>query len=180
MTGAEYLQLKAFARIDGALLALWLIGCFACYVLGLASPTYGIVAMLLTAAAPLFVGWRLKKFRDNGLDGYISLMRGWGYVVFVFFYSGLLFALAQYGYFTYMDGGYMMNAMAEMMALPENSEMLRQMGVADEVGESLDMMRSLRPIDWSLNALMSLMIVGAVVGLPIAAVVQKRPFDIKN
>jgi len=174
MTALEYIQLKAFARIDGIVLAVVLVGCFACYILGLQAPTYGLGALLLAVSVPFVVGWRLKKFRDEGLNGEISFLRALGYVVLVFFYGGLLFALAQYAYFTYMDGGYLTRSLTEMMAQPENSEMLRQLGMTKQVDESLSMMGQMRPIDLSLQALTMLLMVGPVVGVPLAAILHRK------
>ena len=41
MTPIEYVQLRAFARQDGALLSLLWIGSFACYIQGLTYPSLG-------------------------------------------------------------------------------------------------------------------------------------------
>ena len=95
MTPAEYIQLKAFARVDGALLAVLWVASFACYVAGIANPVYSMMAMMLMVATPFFVAFRLGKFRDKGLNGIISLPRGWGYSVYVFFYAAILMAVAQ-------------------------------------------------------------------------------------
>ena len=103
MTGPEYIQLKAFARIDGALLSLLFVAAFVCYVVGLTSPTYGLLAMLTIVLIPVFAVIRLKRFRDNGLMGKISFLRAWFYVSLMFFYGGLLFALVQYAYLAYID-----------------------------------------------------------------------------
>ena len=46
MTPEEYIQLKAFARQDGAMLSLLWIGSFACYIKGLSSPTLAFAALL--------------------------------------------------------------------------------------------------------------------------------------
>ena len=50
MTPAEYIQLKAFARQDGALMALLWIGSFGCYIAGLGHPIYGMIAVMLAVA----------------------------------------------------------------------------------------------------------------------------------
>ena len=65
MTAPEYKQLKAFARVDGALLAVLMITCFACYVAGLTSPLYGFLSIVAIVMMPFFAGIRLKRFRDN-------------------------------------------------------------------------------------------------------------------
>ena len=60
MTYDEYKQLKAFAKQDGALLALLWIGALFCYVKGLTSPTLGMAALALVLATPVVVAIRLK------------------------------------------------------------------------------------------------------------------------
>ena len=54
MTISEHLQLRAFARIDGAYLGiLWTIS-FACYIMGMSQPTIGLIGTA-TALEILFV-----------------------------------------------------------------------------------------------------------------------------
>ena len=172
VTPSEYVQLKAFARIDGARLSFLWMASFALYIAGLKSPGYGLAAMLLAVITPFFVGRCLRQFRDKGLQGAISFSRGWVYTVYVFFYGSLLFALAQWAYLTYMDQGYMMKTITEAVAAPETADALRQMGMAETVGESLDQLGQMRPIDLSLNMLTTNIMLGMLLGLPIAAVHQ--------
>ena len=96
MTPAEYIQLKAFARQDGALLALLLVAVFLLYIIGVSNQMLGLAAILLLFYVPFFVGKRLGKFRDYGREGLISFRRGYAYTILVFFYGGVLFAVAQY------------------------------------------------------------------------------------
>lgn len=174
MTPAEYIQLKAFARQDGALLALWWIASFGCYVAGLLQPVLGMLAVLMALSTPIVAALRLRHFRDVGRDGIISMGRGWGFVVLIFFYAGLLLAVAQYAYFSFMDHGFMFDAMDRMLHTPEAGQMLQQYGMAESVDESISQMRAMRPIDIALNMLTTNILVGMVVALPIAAVMQRQ------
>lgn len=175
MTAPEYIQLKAFARLDGARLSLLWMASFALYLAGLKSPGYGLAAMILAIITPFFVGSRLRRFRDDGLEGSISFLRAWAYTVFVFFYGGLIFALAQWAYLTYMDQGYLMNTIAEALAAPETAETLKRLGMTETLDESLDMLGQMRPIDLSLNMLTTNIMLGMFLGLPIAAILRKPP-----
>ena len=174
MTPAEYIQLKAFARIDGLWLSLMWMASFACYVAGISMPLLSAVALVLIASTPFFVGRRLRLFRDYGLEGSISFLRAWGYVIMMFFYGALLFAAAQYVYFKFLDQGYLLAMFSKMMSRPENVEMLKQMGMTDTVNESLSLLSSMRPIDLVLNMLTTNIMIGMVVGIPIAALLQKK------
>ena len=88
MTAPEYVQLKAFARQDGVLLALLWVSSFLLYIMGLSNQMLGMAAIILMLYTPFFVSGRLAKFRDYGREGLISFRRGYAYTVLVFFYGG--------------------------------------------------------------------------------------------
>jgi len=177
MTPAEYVQLKAFARVDGALLSvLWIIS-FACYIAGIANPYYAMLAVCLMVVTPFFVGRRLGKFRDVGRDGVISVRRGWAYSIFVFFYAAILLALAQYVYFAYIDQGYLLFSFSRTMSSPEFKQVVEQYGMQQTIEESMEMMGKMRPIDYALNMLTMNILAGIVLGLPIAAIMQRQPVN---
>ena len=178
MTAPEYKQLNAYARIDGAMLSVLMIAGFVCNVVGLTLPLYAYLSFLTLIVMPFFVGLRLKRFRDDGLEGSISFMRGWFYVSKMFLYGGLIFALAVYAYMAYLDRGYLVMAIGKVLSAPERIETLKQMGWTDQINESLHQLQTIRPIDVALNSLAMVMMSGFVLGLPIAAIMQRtRPIS---
>lgn len=177
MTAPEYIQLRAFARIDGVKLAILWLASFAFYVLGLKTSGFGLVSLLLAFATPFLSARLLRHFRDEGLEGFISFGRGWVYVVFQFFYAGLLFAIAQFVYFAYLDHGFFMNGISQMFSDPATSEAMRQMGMSATIEESLQMLMSLRPIDLALNILTSNLILGCLIAVPIAAICKRNRIE---
>ena len=174
MTPAEYIQLKAFARVDGALLAAIWVASFAFYIAGISDPLYGILALVLMLATPFFVCRRLGKFRDEGRSGVISMKRGWAYSAYVFFYAAVLLALAQYVYFAYIDQGYLLMTLTKMVSSPEAKTALEQYGLQQVMDENLEMMGKMRPIDYAVNVLTVNIFIGVVLGLPIGAVMQRK------
>ncbi len=173
MTPAEYIQLKAFARQDGALMALLWIGSFGCYIAGLGHPIYGMIAVMLAVATPFFAARRLRHFRDFGLEGIISMRRGWAFVVLIFFYASLLLAIAQYAYFAFLDHGFLMDTIEKMLHSPEAEQMLKQAGMKESIEENLAQLQAMRPIDIALNVLTTNILIGMVLGLPIAASMRR-------
>lgn len=173
MTIPEYKQLQAFARVDGLKLFLLWIASFACYVAGLRSPGLGLVAMVLALLTPFYCFRLLRRFRDEGLDGTITFGRGWLFVLFVCFNASLLFAAAQFVYFSYLDNGFFMGALNDMLSNGETRAMFRQMGMVAQMDEALRMLGSLRPIDMVLNILLSNLMTSALVALPVAAFAQR-------
>ena len=173
MTAPEYLQLKAFARQDGALLALLWVSSFLLYIMGLSNQMLGLAAILLMLYTPFFVGSRLGKFRDFGREGLISFRRGYAYTILVFFYGGVLFAVVQYLYFAFMDQGFLLSQFSRMMNTDEARQMLQQYGMTQMMDESLHQMAATRPIDYALNMLTINISLGFILGIPISLIKQK-------
>ena len=180
MTAPEYIQLKAFARQDGAFLAILWVATFSLYIIGVTNQLLGMVAILLMVYTPFFVGDRLGKFRDYGREGIISFKRAYAYTVFVFFYAGVLFAIAQYLYFAFIDNGYLLNQFSKMISAEETQQVLKQYGMTEVMDESLREMSATRPIDYALNMLTLNISLGFILGLPISLIMQRNKSKIVN
>ena len=174
LTATEYIQLKAFARVDGLWVAVLWISTFLFYVLGLTRPTYGIVAMLLLLTTPLLLTQRLKHYRNDVLDGLLSFGRGWGYVTMMSFYGSLLFGIAVFAYFNYMDHGYLFSTLMQTLQSPEMAAVIEQTDMAASLKLSLEQLQQMRPIDLALNMMMSSVMACMLLGLPIAAIMQRQ------
>ena len=174
MTPQEYVQLKAFARQDGALLSLLWIGALVCYVQGLTNPLLGMAAVVLVIISPFYAANRLRHFRDYAREGIISFMRGYAYTVMIFFYAGLLLAAALYIYFAFIDNGYLLGKFTEITNSGEGRQVMKMYGMAEQMKEGLKQLASMRPIDYALNMLTINIMSGFFLGLPIAALMQRQ------
>jgi hypothetical protein len=177
INSSEYIQLKAFARQDGALLALLWVVTSTLYIIGMTNQLIGMAAMMLIIYTPFFVGSRLRKFRDYGREGLISFRRGYAYTVFVFFYGGVLFALAMYLYLTFMDHGYLMSQMSKVLTSEEAQQTLKQYGMTEMMNESLSQMAQIRPIDYALDLLTVNITMGFILGVPISLLLQRSQIN---
>ena len=173
MTAPEYVQLKAFARQDGVLLALLWVSSFLLYIMGLSNQMLGMAAIILMLYTPFFVSGRLAKFRDYGREGLISFRRGYAYTVLVFFYGGVLFAVAQYLYFAFMDHGFLLSQFSKMVSSEEMQQVLKQYGMTQMVDETMQEMANTRPIDYALNMLTVNISLGFILGLPLGLIMQR-------
>ncbi|MBQ7419899.1 MAG: DUF4199 domain-containing protein [Prevotella sp.] len=181
MTPQEYVQLKAFARQDGAMLALLWIGGFVCYIHGLTNPLLGLLAMILVCSSPFFAAGRLRHFRDYAREGDISFARSYAYIILIFFYAGILLAIAIYLYFAFLDNGFFLGKIMETLQTEEGKKMIAVYGLQGQMDESFKELSSYRPIDYSLNMLTINIITGFVLGLPIAAIIQRQRIEgLKN
>lgn len=174
MTPKEYIQLKAFARIDGAILgAVWAVSFFLCLA-GFTNPGMSLAGSLLAVASPFIAGTRLKKFRDGARDGIISFRRAVAYYIMIFFYASLIFAVVQYIYFAYFDNGYVMNYYVNTLNMPETQQMLTAAGLSSkEMEAALAQMQQTSPILMALNVLTFNITTGMIIS-PIAGVLIKK------
>ncbi len=177
ITSESIIQLKAFARQDGALLSLVWLASFMCFVGQFTDPALGLLYELLAVGSLFFLGWRLRRFRDNALDGVISFRRAFAYCAFCFFYASLIFALAQYVYFAYLDHGTVFNGISQMLSLPQASAMMSVYGYSQqEIKEALSAFQGLRPIEISAFFFLSNLYIGAIISIVIALIMKrKRP-----
>lgn len=174
MTTQEYIQLRAFARVDGTYVGILWIASFACYLGGLSSPMLGLVGGILAVASPFFAAKRLIKFRDDIRDGEISGRRSMLYYALMFFYASLLFALAQYLYFAFLDGGYLMREYTSMLSSPEMKQAMQAYGMtADQLMEGLTEFANTSPIMTALNIMTMNITIGLIFSLPVSFITRR-------
>lgn len=160
------MQLKAFARQDGMMLAMLWIASFACMTVIPA----GAFGNLL--ATPFFVVWRLIQFRDKVLDGTASFRRSFAFAFYVFVYASLVFALAQFAYFRFLDGGAFASAIGESLRLL--APVCEQNGISKaQIDDYMRLVSMFTPVQWAFIFLMQNLAIGAVVSVPIAAVCKR-------
>ena len=164
----DFIQVKAFARQDGAFLALLWTLIFAAMMF-MPESTIG---NLLALATPFFVGWRLCSFRNYALDGAISLRRGYCFSVYTFVYASIIFAVVQFLYFKFLDHGTFFTTLQASATALENA--YSQAGVStDDLKATLKLMQELSPINWAFIFMMQNMLTGVIVGLPIAVMCRR-------
>ena len=164
----DFIQVKAFARQDGAFLALLWTLSFAAMMF-MPESTIG---NLLALATPFFVGWRLCSFRNYALDGAISLRRGYCFSVYTFVYASIIFAVVQFLYFKFLDHGTFFTTLQASATALENA--YSQAGVStDDLKTTLKLMQELSPINWAFIFMMQNMLTGVIVGLPIAVMCRR-------
>lgn len=174
-TREEYEQLKASARIDGAITGgLWILS-FAFFIGEFYNPMLGFVSLFIGVCSLVLVSLRLKRFRDNVLDGVISFRRALVYCMFVYFYAALLMAAAQFLYFQFIDDGFMLRQYDAMTNTQEFKTLLDTYGVRqEEMQLAMDNLAALRPIDIALQFFTTNIILGFVVSLPIAVMIKSK------
>lgn len=176
VTRENYEQLKAFARIDGAMLGLMWILSFACFIGQFYVPMAGLAAVAVGVGSLVFSGLRLRRFRDNVLDGVMSFGRGYAYSISVFFYAALIMAAGQFLYFQFLDHGFLVTRYSAMASTPEFQALLQVYGVRnEEMRMAVENIGALRPIDIAMQFLTTNLILGVFISLPMAVMMMRKP-----
>jgi len=131
-----------------------------------------MAALMLAIATPFYAAKRLRRFRDEVRDGIISFKRAWAYIILMFFFAGVVFALVQYAYFTYLDQGYFVHTLGSTLNTPENEALTRQYGLSEVFNETIRTFETQRTIDIVLNVLTQNIMMGMLIGAPVAALMK--------
>ena len=162
-------QAKAYARIDGALTALLWIAAFAMQMYYPA----GSMGGLLAVSSPLFVGWRLLRFRDEVLGGAISFRRAYYYSFYTFVCASLVFALAQYVYFRFIDGGQFVGIFQSALSAIEEAYKQSNRPTAD-IEAMRETVSALTPVNWAVMIMVQNISIGVLASLPIALFFRRK------
>ena len=181
ITVEEYKQLKAFARIDGAILGGIMCGTFFAFIASLSNMAWQLVYLLGIIAVPVFVAMRVRNYRDNIVRKRVSFRRAAAYSMHCFGYSSLILAIVMYVYFQYFDHGMMLTSLRNYFAMPEMQEAMKIYGVDKSVfDDQLTVMSSLRPIDVAFSMISNTLFAGLGCSLLVAVVSRRTPKAVNN
>ena len=176
MTFSEsYIQLKAFARVDGAKLGVFWIISFALFIANFTYPFCGLLWMATMIFTPFYIGIMTRQYAVKVMGGRVSYRRAYVYSVLVTFYGGLILALAQWAYFQFLDHGFVMGNYISLLDDKTFKESLESFGYSTkDIRQLLEQFSKLRPIDISLQMLWSNFLAGVILSLTTALYASKR------
>ena len=176
ITVEEYKQLKAFARLDGAMLGVIMCVTFFAFVASLSNTAWQMAYMIGVIAVPVFVAFRVRNYRDNIVKKRVSFRRAAAYSMHCFGYSSLILAIVMYVYFQYFDHGMMLASLRSYFDTPEMQEAMKIYGVKKSLFEDqLTVMSSLRPIDVAFSMISNTLFAGLACSLLIAVISRRTP-----
>ncbi len=163
-----FVQVKAFARIDGVFMAvLWA----ASFIAVIFNPQ-SIWGSMLAIATPFVAGVRLKMFRNNALGGFISFRRGYAYLWYTFFYASLLFAAFQLVYFRFFDHGTFIATLVNACQIIEQAYREQNLQIHD-LQEAINTLRSANYIELVFTFFCQNVIFCTILALPVAASMRR-------
>ncbi|MCR4852695.1 MAG: DUF4199 domain-containing protein [Prevotella sp.] len=175
-TYKDFEQVKAFARVDGVLVTLLWTVSFVCAMKMGKNPMLFLVALGIGAWSLAYAALRLKRFRDQVLDGFISYRRALAYSILTYLYASLLFAVVQYLYFQFIDGGEFLRQQLVMLNDPEAQKMMQQVyGLTKEdISFVVQNIGALTPIRIAMQFFTMDVMLGVFVSIPVALLMKRE------
>ena len=131
----------------------------------------GVIVTILSwalVACIVVAMWKLsEQYRDNENEGFISFGKAFGFAVLSFLYASLISAVVRITYYI-INPNYFDDLINEALLTME------QMGTQVTVEVEQMMTVILSPVFWSFLVILGNMILGVIVGLIVAAIVQKE------
>lgn len=166
----SFKQIKAYARIEGAILGVIWVASFA-FLVYMPQSWWGNLMILST---PFYAGWRIKNFRDKIREGFISFKAAYFFSAYTFFYASLIFAACQFIYFQWLDSSAFTNLFIQTLqtAIPTYKQL--KMDIS-ELQEGIKLIREMNAIDITSIILMQNIFIGTILSAPLAAFYKKEP-----
>ena len=124
---------------------------------------------------PFYVGMRTQAYSEQTAEKHISYGHAYAHSALSVFYASLILAIAQWAYFQYLDHGFLINQYASILTDKENKSAIEAMGYTKEmIDQMLSTLRSLRPIDLTLQMMWTNMVAGLIISLTTALYVSFR------
>ena len=176
ITREQYIQLKAFARVDGLILGGIMMATFLAFVRSLIDAGWQIAYIAGLVFVPIFVALRVRNYRDRIIEGRVSFRRALAYSMLCFGYASLVFSLAVMLYLQYFDKGSLLAGLQEYFRSPEMAEAMKNYGVnASSMKAELDAVSMLRPVDVAFSMISNTLITGLVCSVIIALLSRREP-----
>ena len=169
----NYAQLRAWSRYDGIYLAIIWIASFAALALMPYINWMSMVSLALAVSTPFFVGYKIKRFHKGVLKGSLTFSMALIYALRMFFIAAFFFAIAQWAYLTYLDGGRLMGYFTMVLSAPENAEIMRKAGLS--VTDYTRAIQAVSPLEMASSYFIQNCLIGSMMSIVIAFFIKSKP-----
>lgn len=171
----EQAVLTRYATFCGTLMGLFWLAKFTLVPLGIIIPPLMLLFLGLSLFVPFVAYVMARSYRNRYCAGVIGFGQAWIFLFLTFLYASLLTAMGYFIYFRFIDGGFILNSLEEMVeeflsSLPQLQR--EQMGA--QMRELINAQRSLTPITIALQQMSQNLMLGAIMALLIAPFVKRN------
>lgn len=153
--------------------AYWVLK-FILFPLGLTIPFLLFLFIGLTLGVPFMGYYYTRMYRNKICGGEISFVQAWIFTVFMYMFAALLTATAHFIYFRFIDQGFIINTYTVLL---DNALQAGVPGMGTYISqfkEAMEIVRSLSPIDITLQLLSQNVFYGSILAIPTALIVMNK------
>ncbi len=166
--------MQRYAMLFGTYMGGYWILKFVLFPLGLTVPFLSFLFVGLTLCVPFMGYYYTRMYRNQVCGGGISFLHAWVFTVFMYMFAALLTAVAHYIYFRFIDHGFVINAYESQIDILAQSNIPEMKVYTDVFRDTLNMARSLTPIDITMQLVSWNVFCGSLLGIPTALFVMRR------
>nr|WP_320059737.1 DUF4199 domain-containing protein [uncultured Bacteroides sp.] len=166
--------LQKYAMHFGTYMGAYWVLKFILFPLGLTIPFLLFLFIGLTLGVPFMGYYYARMYRNKICGGEISFVQAWIFTVFMYMFAALLTATAHFIYFRFIDQGFIINTYTVLL---DNALQAGVPGMGTYISqfkEAMEVLRSLSPIDITLQLLSQNVFYGSILAIPTALVVMKK------
>ena len=166
--------LQRYAMLFGTYMGVFWILKFILFPLGFTIPFLLFVFFGLTICVPFIGYYYVRTYRTQVCGGYISFFHAWIFTLFMYMFASLFTAIAHYVYFRYIDQGFIFDSYSNVLNnMPP--ETISEFGEYSKIfKDTLSVMRSMTPIDITMQFMSQNVFYGSILAIPTALFVMKR------
>jgi hypothetical protein len=153
--------------------AYWVLK-FILFPLGLTIPFLLFLFIGLTLGVPFMGYYYARMYRNKICGGEISFVQAWIFTVFMYMFAALLTAMAHFIYFRFIDQGFIINTYTVLLDNALQADVPGMGTYISQFKEVMEVVRSLSPIDFTLQLLSQNVFYGSILAIPTALIVMKK------
>lgn len=132
----NFKQTNAFAMQNGLILGIFSIIAQACFVMGLKTPFFSTIWLVMLINIPIFAFFLTAKFRREVAPNFpFSFSRGFTHTLLIVLYAGIWAGIATYIYLAFFDKGYIFDAYQASLSAPETAKAIADSGLEAQIKE---------------------------------------------
>ena len=167
-------HIQKYAMHFGTYMGVYWILKFSLFPLGLTIPFLLFLFLGLTLGVPFMGYYYTRIYRNKICGGEISFGHAWMFTVFMYMFAALLTAVAHYIYFRFIDHGFVINAYESQIDILNKSGVPDIEAYTNMFQETLETVKSLTPIDITMQLVSWNVFCGSLLALPTALFVMRR------
>ena len=111
----ERAVMTRYATFCGTLMGLFWLAKFTLVPLGIIMPLLMFLFLALSLCVPFIAYAMARNYRNRYRAGVIGFGEAWLFLFLIFLYASLLTAMGYFIYFRFIDGGFILNSLEEMV-----------------------------------------------------------------